>query len=530
VPTPEDPSVPGISRRRFLIGSVGAAALGFLAACRPGARTADPPSPGVARRGGRIRVGVIGAGQSETLNPALLNSPIDGLRGYSVFDPLVRVGQGFTYEPGLALEWTPNSNASVWDVRLRPDVRWHDGKPLTADDLIYTLRSMDHSGHFGHGSVVNIRLRDLRRLDDLTVRIPLERPNAQLWDGFVYMNSAFVIQDGTTDFSKPVGTGPYSLESFTPGERSLAKRNPGYWEEGTPYADELEVISIDDADARLNALLADEIDVMQGVPGPVARAQGEREEIRVLEAASGPAQLIYMRVDVAPFDDVRVRRAMKLIADRQALIEGAFAGFGTVMNDLPGRGLPYYAEGLPQRQQDLEEARSLLRAAGAEDLRLTLQTSPAVPGMVEAATLFAEQAATAGVTIRVEREDPSTYFNPSLLYLKMPFAQDSWPTASLAQLYELLLLCEAPVNQTHACSEGLDELFWRARGETDEGRAEELWFEVQQRHWEDGGNIIWAARHSVDGVSRRVGGIRPGWVYPLGDFRVWDWWLAGPAR
>src|SRR5262249_3898369 len=159
-------------------------------------------------------------------------------------------------------------------------------------------------------------------------------------------------------------------------------RNPSYWQEGKPYVDELEDISIDDDSARLNALLAGEIDLMTQLPFVQARAHKTRGDIQVIDPPSPSAQVFVMAIDLAPFQGKRVPQALRLIPDRQALIVGALAGFGTPGNDLVGAGLPYFDD-LPVRHQDLEQAKSLLKAAGQEGLTVTLHTSNIVPGFVE---------------------------------------------------------------------------------------------------------------------------------------------------
>ena len=156
-----------------------------------------------------------------------------------------------------------------------------------------------------------------------------------------------------------------------------------------------------------------------------------------------------MAVDEPPFDDVRVRQAFRLIADRQALIDGALSGYGTIGNDLAGSGLPYYMEACRGARQDLDRARALLAEAGQENLEVTLHTSDIVPGFVEAATLFAEQAKAAGVTVNIKREAANAYFNTVLLYTKLPFAQSFWTYSSLAAWYTQSLLSDAVWNETH---------------------------------------------------------------------------------
>lgn len=518
-----------LSRRRLLQGMAAAGlafgSSGFLAACGGdgggGSGGGDSGSGGDGQRGGRLRVGHVGAGKGESFNPAGGSSFIDASRYYNLFDPLSRVSPTLEIEPGLALEWNPNNDSTVWELKLRPDVTWHDGKPFTADDVIYTLQEMNDAKHISHSSVTNVKLGGVKKLNELTLRIPLKSPNARLFDSFVQQNTV-IVQDGAKDFSKPVGTGPFMFESFSVGERSLCKRNPSYWEEGKPYVDEWQDISIDDNAARLNALLAGEIDMMSQLPFAQAKDQQQRGEIQVLAADSPAIQVFIMAVDIAPFEDERVRQAFRLIPDRQALIDGALFGFGSVGNDLAGKGLPFFAEDLPARDQDLEQARSLLRQAGAENLKVTLHTSDIVPGFVEAATLLAQQAKGAGVTIEVKKEPPNAYFDTSLLYTKLDFAQSFWTFSSVPIWYEQFLLSDAVWNETHWRQPSFDKLIRDAQGAPDESTATELWGKIQETQYEQGGYIVWENQQLVDGASTKVKGLKPSSFFNLGGWNYRD--------
>jgi peptide/nickel transport system substrate-binding protein len=520
--------------RRRLLGGAAAAGLAFgsgglLAACggddEETALTGTAGTEGGPRRGGRLRVAHVGAGKGESFNPARGSSFIDASRYFNVFDPLSRVSPTLEVEPGLALEWNPNEDSTVWEVKLRPDVTWHDGKPFTADDVVYTFGEMADPKHVSHASVTNIRLRDIRKVDDLTLQIPLKAPNARLFDSFVQQNTV-VVQDGAKDFTKPVGTGPFMFESFTVGERSLCRRNPNYWEEGKPYVDEWEDISIDDNAARLNALLAGEVDMISQIPFAQAKAQQERGEIQVITAESPAIQVFLMAVDIAPFDDVRVRQAFRLIPDRQALIDRALFGFASVGNDLPGKGLPFFAEDLAPREQDLQQAASLLGQAGKENLRVTLHTSDIVPGFVEAATLFAEQAKGAGVTVEVKREPANAYFDTSLLYTKLDFAQSFWTFSSIPLWYEQALLSDAVWNETHWRKKETDKMIRAAQGAPDEETATRLWHRIQEQQYEEGGYIVWANQNLVDGAAKNVKGITPSSFFNLGGWNYRDVYLT----
>jgi peptide/nickel transport system substrate-binding protein len=521
-----------ITRRRLLQGAAAAgialSSSGLLAACAGGEESdggGGAPAGGGPQRGGRLRVGHVGAGKGESFNPARGSSFIDASRYYNVFDPLSRVTPDLEIAPGLALEWNPNSDSTVWEVKLRPDVTWHDGKPFTADDVIYTLQEMADPKHVSHASVTNIDLRAVKKVNDLTLQIPLKRPNARLFDSFVQQNTV-IVQDGAKDFSKPVGTGAFVFESFRVGERSLCKRNPNYWEEGRPYVDEWEDISIDDNAARLNALLAGEIDMMSQLPFAQAKQQQEQGDIGVLAAPSTAIQVFIMAVDLEPFKDVRVRQAFRLIPDRQALIDGALFGFGTIANDLAGKGLPFYAEDIPQREQDLDQARSLLKQAGADNLKVTLHTSDIVPGFVEAATLFAEQAKGAGVTVEVKKEPANAYFDTSLLYTHLDFAQSFWTYSSLPLWYEQALLSDAVWNETHWRDPAFDKLIRAAQAAPDEATATERWHRIQEIQHERGGYIVWTNQKLVDGLSKQVKGMEPSSFFNLGGWNYRDVYLA----
>jgi peptide/nickel transport system substrate-binding protein len=475
------------------------------------------------KRGGRLRVGHVGAGKGESFNPGRGSSFIDASRYFNLFDPMTRVNPDFSLSPGLVLEWTPNGDSTEWELKLRPDVVWHDGKPFTADDIIFTMRAMGDEKHVSHASVTNIRLDELAKTDDVTLVVPLKSSNARLFDSFVQQNTV-VIQDGATNFTNPVGTGPFKFDSFTVGERSLCVRNESYWEEGKPYVDEWEDISISDETARLNALLAGELDMMSQLSFTQARAQKEQGALQVIDAPSPAVQVMLMAVDIAPFDDPLVRQAFRLIADRQGLIDGALQGFGTLGNDLVGAGLPFFSD-LPPREQDLEQAKALLEQAGKSGLEVTLHTSDIVPGFVEAATLFAEQAKGAGVTVNVKKESADAYFDTALLYTKLDFGQSFWTVSSVPLWYEQALLSDAVWNETHWRDPAFDSMIREAQGAPDEAAATELWKQIQQSQYDDGGYIVWANQNIVDAAGNHVKGIVPSAFFNLGGWNYRDVWL-----
>ena len=234
-----------------------------------------------------------------------------------------------------------------------------------------------------------------------------------------------------------------------------------------------------------------------------------------------------MRVDRPPFNDVNVRQAFRLIPDRQALINGALAGFGTVGNDLFGKGLPYFAKSLPPRKQDIEKAKSLLKKAGKSNLSVTLQTSDIVPGFTQAATLFAQQAKAGRRQGHVKKEPANAYFDTSLLYTKMDFAQSYWTTGSLAAFYSQSLLSDAAWNETHFKERGVRRAgaqgHRRAHGRR---RPPRSGCKVQKIQYDAGGYIGWANQNIVDAASNKVKGMKPSAFFNLGGWNYRDVWLG----
>lgn len=520
----------GLTRRtalqRALAAGMAVSASGLLAACgADGTTSATTVGGGTPRRGGRLRVGALGGGVNETLDPHAGIASVDAARAGNLYDRLVRLDSQSKLKLELAESFEPNRDGTEWTVRLRRGVVFHDGKPLTADDLIWNLQRIGapNSALFGVTNAKLIDLKRMRKLDRLTVRLPLHRPNAELPAFFSDYYMA-IAQAGTTRFDKPVGTGPFKFASFQPGRNSLFTRNDDYWQSGRPYVDELEIVSIPDQTARVNALLGGQVDAVEYLDFPTAKAQMAGDAITVLKSDGSGCVPITMATDLKPFDDNRVRQAFRLLADRQRLIDNAQLGFGEIGNDLYGATMPDYAAQIPQREPDVEKARALLKAAGASDLSVTLWSSRVAPGMLESAQLFAEQAKEAGVTVNVNNGPADTYFTDK--YMKVPFAQSQWPTRPISQFMTLALLPGGNYNETHWDRPAFTKRFFETIATLDDKKRADGYAELQRELWDEGGYLIWGTSPFLDGLSKRVNGVVPNPAQPLGDYDYKEYWLA----
>jgi peptide/nickel transport system substrate-binding protein len=528
----------GITRAQLLkraaAGGMMIAGADLLAACggasSTGPSTSSTTAQGSPKRGGRLRVGMVGNSTAETVNPTIGVVAIDAARALNLFEPLVWTDQKNQLQPLLAVEWAPNKDATLWTIKLRKGVTWHDGKKFTADDVIYSLRAMGSPANFGHPSVTNVKLRDLKKVNDYELRVPLATPNGRLLDLFAYFNQV-MIQNGEKKFAPPIGTGPFKFQSFTPGRQSLFTRNDDYWQNGKPYVDTLEVIAINDDSARLNALQSGQIDLMASVAFPDAKATlkaGASSTINLYNAPTPTFYTFYMNQAGAPFNDVRVRQAMMYAIDRPAMISDALSGFGTLGNDIAGRGLPLFDTSLPQKQQDLDKARSLLRAAGHETVDVTLTTSPVFAGFPEAATLLQQQVKSAGFNVNLKQIQPSQYLTPPPAgqYLHMQFAQDKWPIPTLESYYTQSLVPNAPYGESHESNPAFEKMLNQAIAAVSPADQKRLWADAQEYQYHNGGNVIWSQPNNIDAGAKNIAGMIPGGIYELGNFQFKELWLT----
>ncbi|TDC05375.1 ABC transporter substrate-binding protein [Streptomyces sp. 8K308] len=499
-------------RRRSLLAAAGlvsaAVSLGPLTGCGSGARTATDQSgeDEQPRRGGRLRATFAGGGANETLDPHRANLFVDVVRAKAVFDKLADYADDMSAEPRLAESWEPNGSLDRWRVSLR-DAAFHDGRRVTAADVLYSFRRIaDPDDTFR--AKADLELIDLDASGaegDRVVEFRLKRPSAD-FPAVLATFGAYVVPEGTTDFDRPVGSGPFRLTSFAPGRSAEYERNDDYWD-GAPYLDALEITVANEESARVNALLGGQVEYAHELNPATARAHEDAGQVRIVRLANSAMQAFVMKTDRPPFDDPRVRQAFFLIADRQELIDGALSGAGEVGNDLFGRGYQYYADSLPQRRQDLARARELLRAAGAENLEVTLDTSDVAMGFTEAAAIFRDQAAAAGVTVTVRTGNPDSYWADILDSGTLAcYRSGAMPIGThISQR----LLRDSPTNATQWRRADFDELYQQTQATADEAERTGLYERLQRQLHDEGGFLVWGFADWILGTANHVRGVSP---------------------
>ncbi|MGW2466959.1 ABC transporter substrate-binding protein [Streptomyces bauhiniae] len=503
-----DDRFPGLRRRGFLAAS-GAASLGALAlngcAGPERSRTADD---GRTRRGGRLRAAFAGGGASETLDPHLANLFADAARAKALFDKLADYGADLSAQPRLAEKWEPNRTLDRWQVTLRK-ATFHDGTPVTAKDVLHSYRRIadPKKAYRAKASLEPIDLDASRATGERSIEFVLKRPTAE-FPNVLAAFGAYIVPERFTDSADfdraPVGSGPFRFLSFAPGRSAVFRRNEAYWD-GAPHLDEVEFVVANEESARVNALLGGQIEYAHELNPTTARAHEGKGQIEIVRLRNSAMQAFCMKTDRPPFDDPRVRRAFFLIADRKELIDGALSGAGVIGNDLFGKGYEYYADGLSQREQDLDRARALLKRAGAEKLTVTLDTSAVATGFTEAAGIFRDQAKRAGVTVNVRMGSKDSYWSDILDRGTLCcYRSGAMPIEShISQR----LLSDSTTNATRWRHKDFDALYQQAQSTRDKSERAAVYERMQRRLYAEGGFLIWGFADWIIGMADNVRGV-----------------------
>ena len=530
------PRADGLGRRQFLGGLAAAGAVvgagGLLAACGSsggaGTATATPSASSAAkRRGGNLQAGLTGGSGHDTLDPHQGLTYLDTARAQQLYQPLVQLNALAQTEYVLAEQngIVPHGSNKEWIIKLRPGITFHDGQPLTADDVIFTFRRIKEgnkgAGFAGASSLGPMDLAGLKAIDKHTVMVPMTKAYGSLIDQLAFWYYLYIVPDGYDPLKPPNGTGPFKFKSFTPGQRSVFVRNENYWKPGLPYFDTVTVIDFSDSVSQQNALTTNVIDAAGGLEGPQIAALSSNSNVKTIASKTGAITPFTMRVDQAPFNDVNVRQALRLIVDRQQLIDSALDGFATVAADVFSPFDPDY-EGWT-RQADIPQAKHLLKKAGQENLNVTLTTSAVATGTVAMATVLAEQAKAAGVTIKVSTVSPNTFFETGK-YLEWTFSQDFYNYSPYLAQVAQSMQPTSPYNETHTDNAQYNAWYKEANETLSLATRKSIEHEMQNFDFTQGGYIIPCFIDALDAYSTKLTGYGPARVgQPLSDFDFENW-------
>ncbi|UXZ95736.1 ABC transporter substrate-binding protein [Pseudomonas phytophila] len=507
----------GLSRRDALrmLGVAGVVASGatslFGAAGKVFADEAAAPGKG--KPGGRIRVAGMSSSTADTLDPAKGALSTDYVRHFMFYNGLTRFDSHLVPQMELA-ERIESDDATLWTVTLRKDVTFHNGKPLTPADVVFSLNR--HKDPLTGSKVMPLmaQVSEVKASGPNEVQIRLSAANAEL-PSILAVSHLLIVPEGTTDFNQGIGTGPFKVKEFKPGVRSISVRNPNYWKPGLPYLDEIEFIAIGDEPSRVNALLSGDVHLINEVnPRSTARITASAKH-SVFDAPSGNYTDLIIRQDQMPGQNPDFTLAMKYLLDREQVKSAVFRGYARVGNDTPiSPGSRYFNADLPQRVYDPEKARFHLKKAGMEKITMAVAASPAATGSVDIAVLLQQSAKEAGLTLNVNRLPSDGYWSNHWMKHPLSFGNIN-PRPNADVIFSQFFQSTAPWNESAWKNEQFDQLLMLARGETDEAKRAEMYGDMQTLVHDHCGIGIPVFISNIDGVDKRIKGYGSN---PLGGF------------
>lgn len=407
------------SRLRRRVGVVLVIAV-VLAACSTKTSTTDSSKKvGPAQRGGTLNVG-LGA-ETDGWNPTSSQWAGDAYQVAQTFmDPLVAFGADNKPHPYLAKSITPNAANTVWTIKLRPGISFHDGEPLNADAVKLQLDTDKAS--FLIGQLMR-PVNTIEKVDDLTVRVTMSQP----WVAFpsaIAGQAGFIAAPGqlkatgkaATDH--PIGTGPYLFKEWVRDDHLTVTRNPNYWRKGVAYPATITFRVIPSDQTRLSSLQAGQLDLMgSGIASQILQARRDKS-LTLHENDIDPTTMLMINTAAPPFDDVRLRQALSYAIDQQQLIDTVGRGLGQISTGPYLKGSPWYAPSGYPTKADPGRARRLVDAyKGAKgvsgNVKFTLGCTP-TPANTQSMELVKNQLAKVGLDATLKYTEQATYINNAL--------------------------------------------------------------------------------------------------------------------
>ncbi len=492
----------GKMTRREFMGK--AAALGVSAAVAStmfsgAARAAGP------KKGGDLKLGLQGGESTNSLDPATYASSVPYMNGRHFGDTLVEVAPDGTIEARLAESVEGSADAKVWTFKLRDGVEFHNGKTMTSEDVLKTMER--HSNEDSKSGALGIMKGiESMKADGSNFQVTLTEPNADL--PYLMADYHLIIQpDGGMDNpAAGIGTGPYKLEVDEPGVRHLFSKFENYWKDDGHF-DSVENVVINDATARTAALQSGQVQLANRIEPKVADLLSRAPTLTVQSTPGRGHYVFIMHVDTAPFDNNELRLALKYAMNREEQVEKILRGYGSVGNDMPiNAAYPLFDETIPQREFSLEKAAEHYKNSGHDGSPIILRTADgAFPGAVDAAALFQQTAAQAGIPLEIKREPNDGYW--SEVWNKEPFCCSYWGGRPVQdQMYATAYLSTADWNDTRFKVKEFDDLLFAARAELDPAKRKTIYSQMGMMLRDNGGLICPMFNDFVDAVSNQLDG------------------------
>jgi peptide/nickel transport system substrate-binding protein len=498
----------GITRRSALLGGVAAVtAPWLLAACGSGSGSSPQAAAatGTAQQGGTMHIARPPASDAETLDPASSLSAYEYLG--ALYSRLVKQAPDGTAAPDLATHWESTTDSLKWTFTLRDGVKFHNGKAFTSADAAYTLAHiLDPATKSPQAGVLSPFLdkSGIATPDGKTLVITLKSPNAEFVSLLMNYNCYVIPENSASTIgASGIGTGPFQLVSFKAAGKGSVKANADYFG-GKPKLDAIEFTAIADVQARVNALLAGQVDLVAQTNLDYATSKTVAASSTATTATVKNAEwyVLPMLCKLAPFTDVKVRQAFKLAYQPQEVLDLAVHGRGTVANNNPV--IPTDAYYLDYKvTPDPEKAKSLLQAAGLLAKGQDLYTSSYDSVLTPMALAYQSSAKKAGLTVNVKTAAADSYYTD--VWIKKPWCASYWYTGRpIDQLLNQIFRGGSSYNETLWSDPTFASALDAARKEPDQGKRKQHYQDAQKILVDSSGSIVPFFADRTVGLSKKV--------------------------
>ncbi len=474
------------------------------------------------KKGGSVRYASNLHGPDDQLDPSLFTSSIDYCRGRCTYNSLVQHADDLTPQPELAESFEPNADATLWNFKIRKGVTFHDGSPLTADDVVYSMRR-----HMGEESTSVIKsvlasVGEWKKTGEHECQAIMNTPNADLPTVLGVFQSK-IVKDGTTGEGN--GTGPFTLEAFEPGVKSVHKRNENYWREGANL-DAIEVTAITDPTARVNALVAGDAQLISSVDPKSFQQIEEADGVSLLSTPAALQLGFCCLKNTAPGENDDFVKGMQYIQDRERIVKRILRGAGSVGNDTPimsAHGTDFCSE-LPQRTFDPDKAKFHFEKAGISSAELFV--APIGAGIEDMALLAQANCAKIGFDLQIKKVPTDGYWGA--VWMNEPLNMVTWNMRPTVQSQMAIQFGPgAAWNDTYWNNDRMGVLLQDVLGTTDPAKRHAMMCEMQTLIHENSGMVIPAFSNINDGIASNVMGMPK---VPLGQLGAFEWpefsWLS----
>jgi peptide/nickel transport system substrate-binding protein len=467
--------------------------------------SAAPSSSSSGKKGGTLRFGTAAGGNGDSPDPALASRTMQLAIAANCYDTLTYADENYALSPALATEWSASSDASKWTFKLRSGVTFHDGSPLTSKDVAYTFKRILDPALAAKGLATikpYLQASGIDSSDPNTVVFNLEKPNAFL-PVILSAVTYSIVKDGSTDFTKGNGTGPFTITAFDSAAKLGLARWDGYWKSGQPYLDAVQYSVIAEDATRLQALTSGSQDVIDNITGASTLLLTGNVEPYMIKAGGWVG--LTMFGDTAPFNNPKVIQAMQYAADRNKIMGVVAPGIDVISPDIPiPPSDPFFPSGLTPRAYDPDKAKSLLQAAGVS-VPLAIDVYAYQGDKLDTVVTYKSTAAAAGITVNVQNVPHDTFFGS--IFKKKPAIGISVARLHVSQALPRLYSKGGDLNLTHFQNDQLDQLVAAAMASTDEATQKKNFGDALTIVNDNASNVIPGWEGQVYGKAKNVSGV-----------------------